>query len=210
MGRSRALPGTAAGRSRREGASAVRVSVRNAGVLSITRVEHPSKRWPAVNVRNRSHTIVGEIDEPGEGVVLAQGGRFGGFSLYVKEGPAALFLQLPRNGELALVVGAQGWGAATLGFEFEKTGAEMFGAGGVGRLLIDGEAAGETELPRTVPFVFALGGGLECGRDSGNLVTERYKAPFSFTGKIKKVVVEVQGSELRDLVREARIELARQ
>ena len=86
----------------------------------------------------------------------------------------------------------------------------MFGAGGVGRLLIDGEAAGETELPRTVPFVFALGGGLECGRDSGNPVTERYKAPFSFTGKIKKVVVEVQGSELRDLVREARIELARQ
>ena len=71
--------------------------------------------------------------------------------------------------------------------------------------------AGEGTLPFTVPFMFALGQGLQCGRDKGNPVTEEYASPFAFTGKLKRVIVDLSGPEPpRDLLQELEIELARQ
>src|SRR5205823_1729369 len=169
----------------------------------------------AVNVKNRSHTITAQVEIPpagAEGVIIADGGRFGGYSLYVQGGKlhyAYNFLGKTLqtvSSDLAVPTGS-----CTLGLGFEKTGPQPFGAGGIARLYIDGKNAGEGEISRTVPFLFALGESLQCGRDEGNPVTEAYASPFAFTGTIRRVTVDVSGAEPpRDLVQEAEIEMARQ
>ena len=56
-----------------------------------------------MNVKNRSSKITAELEIPAEGAngaILSQGGRFGGWSLYMKDGKPALHLQLPRAGAL--------------------------------------------------------------------------------------------------------------
>src|SRR5205823_1007791 len=134
-----------------------------------------------------------------------------GYSLYVQGGRlryAYNYVGVERH-ELVSTAGVPA-GPCTLGFTFEKTGRERFGAGGAGRLYINDQPVGELAIPRTVPFIFTLGESLEIGRDSGNPVSEQYASPFAFTGTIKRVIVEVSGAEPRDPVQEARIELARQ
>ncbi len=169
----------------------------------------------AANVKNRSHTITAEVEIPtegAEGVLLADGGRFGGYSLYVKDGKLAYaynFLGRARWHVVSTTPVPAGKSVLQLGFE--KAGDRPFGAGGTARLYINGKLAGEGKIPFTVPFLFALGQGLQCGRDKGNPVTEEYASPFEFTGTIKRVIVDLNGPEPpRDLLQEAEIEMARQ
>jgi len=174
----------------------------------------PVESAAAVNVKNRSHSITAQVVIPesgAEGVLLADGGRFGGYSLYVKGGRlcyAYNFLDSERHtivSDHELPVGD-----CELRFEFEKTGAERFGAGGVGRLYINGRLAGEYAIPRTIPFVYSIGGCLHCGRDEGNPVTEDYRSPFAFSGTIRHVTVEVSGGAPTDRGQQLRIDMARQ
>lgn len=148
----------------------------------------------AVNVKNRSHTITAEVEIPEggvEGVLLAHGGRFGGYSLYVKDNR----LHYVHNW-----VGRERYkissdeepptGKATLQFRFTKTGEHQ----GKGALFINGKKVGEGDIPHTVPIAYSLvGEGLCCGYDSGVPVSEDYEAPFTFTGTIKRVIVDVSG-----------------
>jgi arylsulfatase len=86
-------------------------------------------------------------------------------------------------------------GPLTLTFRFRKTGEHR----GISTLFINGEQVGEGEIPRTIPGVIETSGeGLCCGYDSGLPVTDRYQAPFRFTGTIKRVIVEVDGVESAD------------
>jgi hypothetical protein len=83
-----------------------------------------------------------------------------------------------------------------LQFSFRRTGEHQ----GVGTLFVNGEEVGRGEIPRTIPGVIETSGeGLCCGYDSGLPVTERYRAPFRFTGRLSRVIVEVAGSESEDL-----------
>jgi arylsulfatase len=172
----------------------------------------PVEAAAAVNVKNRSHSITAQVTGAGDGVLLASGGRFGGYSLYVKDG----FLRYAYNflGKERHVVSSSERvpdGPCDLAFSFEKTGQQPFGAGGVARLYIDGKQVGEGNIPRTVPFLFALGESLQCGRDEGNAVSHEYESPFSFTGTLRRVIVDLSGPEPpRDLEHEAEIEMARQ
>jgi arylsulfatase len=170
----------------------------------------------AANIRNRSHSISAEVDIPpegAEGVLIADGGRFGGYSLYVKDGKLSYaynFLGRTRfhfHSETKVPAGR-----SLLQFSFEKDeGPRPFGNGGIVKLFINGKLAGEGKLPFTVPFMFALGQGLQCGRDKGNPVTEEYASPFAFTGKLKRVIVDLSGAEPpQDLAQEMEIALARQ
>jgi len=191
------------------------------------RISRPRKRFvyypggapiegaAAVNVRNRSHSITAQVVIPeggAEGVLVAEGGRFGGYSLFVKDGRLSYaynFLGLHRTHVVAETPVPAG--PCTLGFSFEKTGPQPFGAGGIARLFINGAQVAEAELRRTVPFVFALGQGLQIGADDGNPVTDEYRSPYRFTGTLRRVVIDVSGPEPpRDLEHEERIEMARQ
>jgi arylsulfatase len=171
----------------------------------------------AAIIKNRAHTITAHVEIPAggaEGVLLQQGGRFGGYAFGLKNNK----LHYVHNylGVARYVISSDrvvAPGAHTLAFAFEKTGEPDIrsgkGAAGIGRLYIDGEQVGEGEIPVTVPVTYALtGGGLTCGRSEGTPVIEGYAPPFAFTGTLKRVVVDVSGAPVRDLEREGRIAMA--
>jgi arylsulfatase len=169
----------------------------------------------SVNVKNRPHSITADVEIPpggAEGVLLANGGRFGGFSLYVRDGRLRYaYNYLGRDVHHIVAQESVPAGRSLLAFSFEKTGPQPFGAGGIGRLYIDGRVVAELEIPRTIPFLAGLADALQCGYDGGAPVTPEYASPFRFTGTLHRVVVELGGHEPpRDLAQEAEIALSRQ
>ncbi|MEX0800839.1 MAG: arylsulfatase [Dehalococcoidia bacterium] len=169
----------------------------------------------AANTKNRHHSITAEVVIPeagAEGILLATGGRFGGFALYVKDGRLCYAYNFLGSKTFHVVSGDPiPAGPHTLALSFQKTGPGMLGAGGIARLYLDGQLSGEGEVSRTIPFFAGLAERLHCGRQEGSPVCEHYEPPFEFTGTLKRVVVDVSGHEPpRDLEQEAEIGLARQ
>jgi arylsulfatase len=169
----------------------------------------------AVNTKNRSHSITAEVVMPeggGEGILLASGGRFGGYALYVKDG--LLHYSYNFLAKETYRVSSRDRlpaGPCTLRFSFDKADTPKRGAGGTVRLYINDQLATEGELPRTIAFLAGLSERLQCGRQEGTTTCAEYDAPFAFTGEIKRVIVDISGAEPpRDLEQEARIALARQ
>ena len=163
----------------------------------------------AVNVRNRSFTIVAEVeiaDGDAGGVVFAHGSRFGGHALYVKDGT----LRYVYNfcGITEQVVEASGRlpaGKTVLSAVFEKEGDGMPTSGTLS-LYVGDEKVGEERI-QTQPGKFALSGeGLNIGRDGADPVTQDYpgRQPWAFTGgTIEQVVVDVSGDPFIDVEKEA-------
>ncbi len=149
-----------------------------------------------INIKNKSHSITAELElaeKAASGVILAQAGRFGGWSLWVQEGKPVytynyLGLQyFSIKGDDPLPAGK-----VTLQFDFAYEGGGL-GKGGTGTLLVNGKKAGEGKLPRTQPNIFSADETADVGVDEATPVTEDYKeGNNAFTGKIKKVVVEVK------------------
>lgn len=149
-----------------------------------------------LNLKNQSHTIDAEIDVPkggAKGVVIAQAGRFGGWSLYVKGGKPIYtynFLGLQRftiTASKPLPVGK-----STLRFEFAYDGGGP-GKGGTGSLFVNGQKFGEGRIERTQPGFYSADEGVDVGEDGETPVTESYgtPAPHRFSGKIGKVTLTV-------------------
>ena len=103
-----------------------------------------------------------------------------------------------------------GGGQIKLRFEFEKTGKEKFGAGGIGRLYINNDKVGEAEIPHTVRFIYELDETFDIGGDTGTPVTDEYKAGAIFTGIIEKVVIDLAGERHIDPETETKIVMKRQ
>jgi arylsulfatase len=98
-------------------------------------------------------------------------------------------------------------GTRTLAYRFTRTGEHC----GTGTLLVDGAVVGEGDIPRFTPARFSLtGAGLTCGRDPGLPVTDDYRAPFAFTGRLRRVVVDVEGPPFVDPEDEARVAITTQ
>lgn len=118
--------------------------------------------------------------------MLSQGGRFGGYSLFVQQDRlhfAYNFLGLERytiSANEALPASA-----ATLRLEFTATDRGK----GVAALFVNGKKVGEGPIARTVPVTFGLAEGITAGRDPATPVTESYQPPYAFTGTLKKVVL---------------------
>lgn len=147
-------------------------------------------RLSAPEVTDRSWSIDAEVEIPpggAEGVILAAGTRFAGYVLYVKDGRAVyeyVYSQSIRHvirSEAPLPAGR-----TTLRYEFTRTGSRR----GRGTLSVDGTPVGTTEIPKTWP-IHATTGGVYCGRDGGAPVSDAYTCPFTFTGTIHRLVVEL-------------------
>ena len=168
---------------------------------------HPVAAGPT---RNRNHTITAEVDRPDagtEGVLLALGGRFAGWTLYVKDNRLVYeynFVELERTvvtSEAELPVGP-----SKLAMRFSLTGRLQ----GRVTLFVDDEVAGTGEIARTCPVMTGLEP-LDCGQDTQTPVSPAYESPFAFTGTIHRVVLEVQGKEPQvDLAAEERAALTQQ
>jgi Sulfatase len=150
-----------------------------------------------VNVKNRSKTITAEIEVPegaANGTLIAQGGRFGGWSLYVKDGVPAYdynFLGLQRFSVAAAKKLAPG--KHTLVFDFAYDGGGL-SKGGMGTLLVDGEKVGEGRIGVTQAGLFSADETADVGIDLGTPVVEAIgaEAKSRFTGRIPKLTVEVK------------------
>jgi len=150
-----------------------------------------------INVKNRSKTITAEIEVPtgqANGTILAQGGRFGGWSLYVKDGVPAYdynFLGLQRTSVVANKPLAPG--KATLRFDFAYDGGGP-GKGGTGTLFVNNEKVAEGRIPNTQFGIFSADETADVGIDLGTPVVEAIgaEAKSRFTGRIPKVTVTIK------------------
>jgi arylsulfatase len=152
----------------------------------------PQFEYTSVNLKNRSHAITAEVEIPAggaAGVLLCHGSWFAGYSLYVKDGRLHYVHNHLGLAEYRISSDATiAPGRRQLRFVFTRTGEHR----GTGALFVDGTQVGAGEIPHTVPAVIETSGeGLCCGYDSGLPVTPDYKAPFRFTGRILRVVVDV-------------------
>jgi arylsulfatase len=158
----------------------------------------------APRLKLRPHRIVARLEVPetgAAGVILAQGGRFGGFTLHLQDDRVHYtynFLGLERT---TLVSERLGPGPHVVGVEMTPGRAIAMHA----ELVVDGALVAEADVPRTAPFRFALAGeGMCCGYAGGTPVTESYTAPFRFTGILHDVTIDVSGTPIVDLVAEVR------
>ena len=152
----------------------------------------------AANVLNRSHAITAQVvipEDGAEGVLLAQGGQFAGYSFYIKDKKLHYTHNYVGQQEYTLNSSSEvPTGERILKYEFEVTGPPDFSQGkgtpGIGRLFIDGKKVAESKIPVTVPITFSLSGeGMCCGWDSLSPASSDYSGEFRFTGSIKKVDV---------------------
>jgi len=161
-----------------------------------------------INLKNKSHTITAEVEIPkkgANGVLLAQAGRFGGWSLYLKGGkPMYTYNWLGLQRYTVAAKEAVPAGKATIHFDFAYDGG--MGKGGVGTIFVNGKKVAAGRIERTQFAVFSADEGADVGADEGTPVTEAYKVPFKFTGKIDKVTIELKETKAadRDEVEQAR------
>uniref|UniRef100_UPI0035A2227D arylsulfatase n=1 Tax=Phycicoccus endophyticus TaxID=1690220 RepID=UPI0035A2227D len=148
-----------------------------------------------LNVKNTSFTVTADVslpEEPVQGAIVAQGGSFGGWCLYARDG----HLCYAHNfvGMETYTVRSHepvGGGDHVLGMAFDYDGGGA-GKGGTVRLQCDGRAIGEGRVPRTVPGLFSFDEGLDVGLDSLDPVVRDYTTPRGeFTGTIKAVDIDI-------------------
>lgn len=148
-----------------------------------------------INIKNRSHTITADIETAGgatDGVIIAQAGRFGGWSLYVKDGkPTYAYNFLGLQTYKVAAIESLPPGKATIRLEFAYDG-PGFGKGGSTSILVNGKKVGEGRIERTQAFIFSADEGADVGEDGETPVTDDYrKGDNKFPGRIEKVTVEV-------------------
>ncbi len=148
-----------------------------------------------INIKNKSFSITAEIelkDQPANGVIIAQGGRFGGWSVYTKEGK----LKFAYN-----VLGIQEFyteattpipsGKHQVRMEFAYDGGGLAKGGNV-TLYYDGQSVGTGRVGATQPMIFSADETTDIGYESGTAVTPDYSTHSSkFTGKIYWVQLDV-------------------
>jgi len=154
-----------------------------------------------LNLKNHSHVITADVEIPkngANGVLLTQGGRFGGWSLYLKDGkPTYTYNWLGLQRYAVAATQALPPGKATIRFEFAYDGGGL-GKGGKGTLLVNGKPVATGRIERTQCCVYSADEGADVGADEGTPVTEAYKAPFKFTGKIAGVTIELKEMKAAD------------
>jgi hypothetical protein len=149
-----------------------------------------------INVKNRSHTITAQVAVPeggAKGVILAQAGRFGGWSLYLKDGkPTYTYNFLGRKRFTMAAQEALPAGKATIRYAFAYEGGGL-GKGGVGTIFVNDKKVAEGRIEQTHPIMFSADEGVDVGEDAETPVVENYgiAAPYRFTGNIESIRIDL-------------------
>ena len=147
-----------------------------------------------VSIKNKSHAVTAELVVPeggAEGVIVAQGGSIGGWSLYVKDGKPRYcynLLGVQRfyvDSDHELQPGTQ-----QVRMEFAYAGGGL-GKGGNVTLLVDGQPVGKGDVAATAAMIFSADDTCDVGMEGGALVAEDYPVPNNFTGEINWVAIDV-------------------
>src|SRR5206468_8940896 len=158
-----------------------------------------------------SYTITADIEVPeggAEGMILTNGGRFGGYGFYLLKGKPVFvwnLLDLKRTRwEGAEVLSP---GKHTLEFDFQYNGLGFatlafnnisgIGQGGTGVLKVDGKAVSTQKMDRTVPLTLQWDETFDIGADTGTPVDDNdYQIPFTFTGRINRLTIKIEPPKL--------------
>ncbi|HEY5858227.1 MAG TPA: arylsulfatase, partial [Aldersonia sp.] len=170
-----------------------------------------------IDIKNRSFTVTAAIETskeaPTNGVIIAQGGRFGGWALYVKDGRAKFVYNLLGMTEFS--VGATEdlpTGSHQIRAAFAYDGGGLAKGGDV-TLYYDGRPVGTGRVDRTQPLIFSADETTDIGDDYGMPVSADYFGSSRFTGRIKVVQIDVgddDHSHLIDPAEVARVATSRQ
>ena len=150
-----------------------------------------------INVKNRSKTITAEIEVPeggASGVILGQGGRFGGWSLYMKDGKPAYTYNFLGLSQYTVASDQEvPAGPATVVLDFEYDGGGV-GKGGTAKLSVNGKTVAEGRIEKTQPLLFSADETADVGLDNQTPVVEGIgigRDETQFTGEIQTVVISV-------------------
>jgi arylsulfatase len=157
-----------------------------------------------LNIKNKSFSVTAQLVTPtegGEGTIIAQGQRFGGWGLQMHEGKARYIYNL--FGVQTFVIDA----AETLSAGEHQVRAEFaYDGGGLAKggtitLFYDGDKVGEGRVEATVPMIFSATEGLDVGRETGTAVAPDTDAEDTiFNGEIKWVELSVGADDHNHLV----------
>jgi hypothetical protein len=165
----------------------------------------------APSILDKSYTITAEVEIPAggaQGMLVTEGGRFGGYGFYLLKGkPVFLWnlfglKRLRWEGPEALSPGKH-----TLTFDFKYEGAGMvtvalgnmsgIGKGGIGVLKVDDKEVASQKMEQTVPFILQWDETFDIGSDTGTPVDDKdYQVPFQFTGKLGKLTLKLEPPKL--------------
>jgi arylsulfatase len=170
-------------------------------------------------IKNKSHSVTAQIVAPDDqvnGVIVAQGGAFGGWSLYALEGKAAYCYNLFGLQRTKVVASqAMSAGEHQVRMEFGYDGGGL-GKGGSIELYVDGNKVAEGRVDATVPMVFSGDETTDVGSDSATPVSDDYGPRDSrFSGKVDWVQIDIAeaAEDLDHLITEEeryRVAMARQ
>ena len=148
-----------------------------------------------VSIKNKSFSVTADIEVPAggtNGVIIAQGGRFGGWALYAKGGTAKFVYnvlgihQFPVEAERPIPTGTH-----QVRMEFAYDGGGLAKGGDV-TLYYDGEPVGKGRVGATQAMMFSAAETTDIGYESGTTVTSDYTARTSrFTGTINWVQLDL-------------------
>jgi arylsulfatase A-like enzyme len=156
----------------------------------------------APNILNRSFKITAEVEVPqggGNGLIVKEGGRFGGYGLYLLNGRPVfdynllMLLQARWANDAGPPLAP---GKHTIVFDFKYDGPGV-AKGGTGVLTADGREVATLKVPKTVPFLLPADETFDIGVDTRTGVNELdYQVPFRFNGKIDKLTFNLGPTQL--------------
>ena len=165
----------------------------------------------APSILNASYNFKAEVEVPqggGEGIIVTQGGRFGGYGFYVLKGKPVFtwnLVDLKRvkwQGPEVLSPGRH-----TLEFDFKYNGMGMgtlafnnisgIGQGGTGVLKVDGKTVATQTMDHTLPLILQWDENFDIGSDTETPVDDQdYQVPFTFNGKLNKLTLNIDRPQL--------------
>jgi arylsulfatase len=148
----------------------------------------------APNTKNRSFSITADVDvakDGTEGVLVTQGGRFAGWSFFLKDGKPTYAYNF-LNSDRTIIQSSEpvAIGKSKVRFDFAYDGGGI-GAGGTGKLFINGKQVAEGRIEKTVGFRIGLDETFDVGQDTGSAVVDSYQVPFKFTGNLEQVKLDL-------------------
>lgn len=148
-----------------------------------------------LNMKNKSHSVTAEIDVPdagATGVIIAQGGAFAGWSLYLHDGNPKYCYNLAGLTHFYVeATDSVPAGNHQVRMEFAYDGGGL-AKGGVVSLSIDGKPVGDGHINATVPMIYSADETCDVGGDAGTPVSEDYtEATSRFTGTINWVRLDI-------------------
>jgi len=154
---------------------------------------YPNGSFP--DIKNRSWAVTATIDPAAgaNGTLVTQGGRFGGWGIFVRDGkPAFAYRTTNQPQDLFMVRSsdalAPGRHVVEVAFEYDGGGP---GKGGTVSLKVDGVERATGRLPRTIPVTFPWEGAA-IGHDTGTTLVDDYQLPFAFTGTIDRIEIKLR------------------